>query len=344
VSGAPVAATTSVTLILSLITPTYVMQASDRRVIAHEDGVVVWHDDARNKALFVAERFIFAYTGVADVDGDTGGFLQARLASALGRGQSLDGAVSETGQMLADYLRALRPGAERRLALVGVGWSDEPRMALRVPLHVWTSNSMGPDGEWRADIGGEFKAHSKRLAAGMPFSLMISGVGLDETPRAQLYAQLAIHIGTSNDPEATAVILIDAIRAQAGRDDAVGRGVMVNTLPITPGPPQEIVLVAGPPRLDVRTFTYIPEGEYEGRLLGPLIVASNGSQIEDIVAEGPGILGPVGGTTGIVYRDPTAPPMRTGAIGQRINQYDFGRNDPCWCGSGKKYKKCHGAS
>ena len=21
-----------------------------------------------------------------------------------------------------------------------------------------------------------------------------------------------------------------------------------------------------------------------------------------------------------------------------------GRNDPCWCGSGKKYKKCHGAS
>jgi uncharacterized protein YecA (UPF0149 family) len=22
----------------------------------------------------------------------------------------------------------------------------------------------------------------------------------------------------------------------------------------------------------------------------------------------------------------------------------IGRNDPCWCGSGKKYKKCHGAS
>ncbi|HWO49514.1 MAG: SEC-C metal-binding domain-containing protein [Solirubrobacterales bacterium] len=21
----------------------------------------------------------------------------------------------------------------------------------------------------------------------------------------------------------------------------------------------------------------------------------------------------------------------------------MGRNDPCWCGSGKKYKKCHGA-
>lgn len=22
---------------------------------------------------------------------------------------------------------------------------------------------------------------------------------------------------------------------------------------------------------------------------------------------------------------------------------EIGRNDPCWCGSGKKYKKCHGA-
>jgi len=22
----------------------------------------------------------------------------------------------------------------------------------------------------------------------------------------------------------------------------------------------------------------------------------------------------------------------------------LGRNDPCWCGSGKKYKRCHGAA
>jgi uncharacterized protein YecA (UPF0149 family) len=22
----------------------------------------------------------------------------------------------------------------------------------------------------------------------------------------------------------------------------------------------------------------------------------------------------------------------------------LGRNDPCWCGSGKKFKKCHGAA
>jgi preprotein translocase subunit SecA len=25
------------------------------------------------------------------------------------------------------------------------------------------------------------------------------------------------------------------------------------------------------------------------------------------------------------------------------NEHDIGRNDPCYCGSGKKFKKCHGA-
>ncbi len=25
------------------------------------------------------------------------------------------------------------------------------------------------------------------------------------------------------------------------------------------------------------------------------------------------------------------------------HEHDLGRNDPCWCGSGKKFKKCHGA-
>jgi len=29
---------------------------------------------------------------------------------------------------------------------------------------------------------------------------------------------------------------------------------------------------------------------------------------------------------------------------RRLGEHDqIGRNDPCWCGSGKKFKKCHGA-
>src|SRR3712207_6614156 len=30
---------------------------------------------------------------------------------------------------------------------------------------------------------------------------------------------------------------------------------------------------------------------------------------------------------------------------RRVGEHDqLGRNDPCWCGSGKKFKKCHGAA
>jgi preprotein translocase subunit SecA len=33
----------------------------------------------------------------------------------------------------------------------------------------------------------------------------------------------------------------------------------------------------------------------------------------------------------------------TNGSGPRVTGEKVGRNDPCPCGSGKKYKKCHGA-
>jgi preprotein translocase subunit SecA len=40
-----------------------------------------------------------------------------------------------------------------------------------------------------------------------------------------------------------------------------------------------------------------------------------------------------------------APPAQTVNTQQVVKpeEQKLGRNDPCWCGSGKKYKKCHGA-
>ena len=43
---------------------------------------------------------------------------------------------------------------------------------------------------------------------------------------------------------------------------------------------------------------------------------------------------------------PPAPQQSQGAFAQApaVNEHkDIGRNDPCWCGSGKKFKRCHGA-
>jgi preprotein translocase subunit SecA len=46
------------------------------------------------------------------------------------------------------------------------------------------------------------------------------------------------------------------------------------------------------------------------------------------------------------YADPDEEPAGgfTVVEQRRVDEHEqLGRNDPCWCGSGKKYKKCHGA-
>jgi preprotein translocase subunit SecA len=35
-------------------------------------------------------------------------------------------------------------------------------------------------------------------------------------------------------------------------------------------------------------------------------------------------------------------PAATTTEAKPVDKKKLGRNDPCWCGSGKKYKKCHG--
>jgi preprotein translocase subunit SecA len=44
---------------------------------------------------------------------------------------------------------------------------------------------------------------------------------------------------------------------------------------------------------------------------------------------------------GAYEEEPAGPPV----VEQRVvdEEHQVGRNDPCWCGSGKKFKKCHGA-
>jgi preprotein translocase subunit SecA len=47
---------------------------------------------------------------------------------------------------------------------------------------------------------------------------------------------------------------------------------------------------------------------------------------------------PVGGSSNASSGGPTGP-IRPGYSPAGVR---MGRNDTCWCGSGKKYKKCHG--
>jgi preprotein translocase subunit SecA len=51
--------------------------------------------------------------------------------------------------------------------------------------------------------------------------------------------------------------------------------------------------------------------------------------------------GPVEGQMAMTDEEPLLPaPVEQRRVD---HEHDLGRNDPCWCGSGKKFKKCHGA-
>jgi hypothetical protein len=41
------------------------------------------------------------------------------------------------------------------------------------------------------------------------------------------------------------------------------------------------------------------------------------------------------------YEEGEPPPDTPATIPIRNTEAKLGRNDPCWCGSGKKFKKCH---
>jgi len=53
-----------------------------------------------------------------------------------------------------------------------------------------------------------------------------------------------------------------------------------------------------------------------------------------------------GGATGLLEPEAVGEEVPIAPVEQRrVDEHDqIGRNDPCWCGSGKKFKKCHGAA
>jgi hypothetical protein len=67
----------------------------------------------------------------------------------------------------------------------------------------------------------------------------------------------------------------------------------------------------------------------------------------DIIGQGDFAISNYEGRTKFSFRIPTLEHIELTGIGRtkspEISQKPhLGRNDPCYCGSGKKYKKCHG--
>ena len=66
--------------------------------------------------------------------------------------------------------------------------------------------------------------------------------------------------------------------------------------------------------------------------------------VREVLESGPGDPDGSGkpGRNGAPRQRRAAPVGATAAIGGEAAAAKLGRNDPCWCGSGKKYKRCHG--
>jgi preprotein translocase subunit SecA len=72
----------------------------------------------------------------------------------------------------------------------------------------------------------------------------------------------------------------------------------------------------------------------------------DGLQYEHETAAGADVISAAGSASATALAAPpaSAPPASLAPQRQAINEHkDIGRNDPCWCGSGRKFKKCHGA-
>jgi hypothetical protein len=324
------------TLILSVITPNFVIQASDRRVTTIRDSQLVSVDDDRNKAVFVADRLTFAMTGAADIDGDTIEFFAAQLARGLGQGQTFEATFAQTGTMCGQYLAQRPDGLSAFLAFVGVGWTALPP-AERAPLIMWTSNAMDAEGQWLARAERDFETHTAELPEGEPFRLLISGAGLEAQQAERLHLELVGLTAAGDQPAPVGDLLTNHVRQAAEKDLSVGGGVMVNCIPFACGRPDgSIMMVGGAPQPDVRTFTYFPVGQNDGIYLGPYFVGSEGTAMSGFHGQGEP------GSFGIAYGSNRSEKQRRAVVGQRINTIEIGRNDPCWCGSGKKLKRCHG--
>ena len=85
--------------------------------------------------------------------------------------------------------------------------------------------------------------------------------------------------------------------------------------------------------------------QLEEPALQPMQARESSLSYEHETSAGAEVIAAAGGAA-TALAAPPAPSDGSGTFAQApaVNEHkDIGRNDPCWCGSGKKYKRCHGA-
>lgn len=271
------------TLVLSLLTPTHALQASDRKVVSIRRGEIVDDDELRNKAVLFRDRWAFGFTGLAELGPD--GRTDLWLADALSHAdQSLPPgdhdprvlfraiAQRATAEFSRREIRRL-PAELRRHAFVGVCWGRFPDVAQPLPYLVLISNFHD---RTIGELGHATDAFDFFIERGEPGTSTIYWTGelLDRRevraigaikridPRAPGFAQAAIRL------------MVEQIRSVASRRRTVGRGVLTVDIPaeVIDSARAERFILHGSPRQEQVTFLYFPPGSEDATVYGPTYV------------------------------------------------------------------------
>jgi uncharacterized protein YchJ len=308
------------TLVVGAQNNDYALQVSDRRLTA-EDGLVV--DDESNK-LFVFEsdacRFVVGYSGLARFSGpgsfETKDWLSTILRDSAPPDFNPDAIVER-----------LRLAATRQFKMKGVRRLPSSARLLSIMLNGFVYTKGGPLAAYCMITNYQDYERGKDNTEPWPEFRMLWHI-LRNPPRPAWNVQ---RIGFW---KAFGTKQLEAVRSLV-REGRPAKAVVAKTVEL-------IREISGPPGT----------GNTVGRQLMSAVMTVNAAQgsqfayhtdVEQSTYHMPAVIFAKSDIGGVIFRDATltavAPDGQPAAVGYPKQP----RNQLCACGSGKKYKRCHGA-
>jgi hypothetical protein len=271
------------TLVLSLLTPTHALQASDRKVVSIHRGKIVEEDDQRNKAVLFRDRWAFGFTGLAELGPNQRTDLW--LADALSRAdQSLPPGDHDprilfraVARRATDEFRRreiLRlPSELRRHAFVGVCWGRFPDAAQPLPYVVLISNFHDRRVGELKHATDAFDFFISRADPGVS-TIYWTGELLDRSEVRAISAIKRIHPRAPGFAAAAIRLMVQQVRSVASRRRTVGRGVLTLDIPgkVIESRRSERFILHSSPNPEQVTFLYFPPGSEDATIHGPTYV------------------------------------------------------------------------
>jgi hypothetical protein len=266
------------TLVLSVLTHREVVQVSDRRfAYLGRDRSIAWTDDEKNKAVLFCGRLAFSFTGFGDLGPDrrTDLWLAKGLAGWVAEAERSEERQDQRHliEALADRATALFRKLryrDHRHAFVAVGWarfSSAPEDFR--PYLACISNFHDAEGNELDSVRETFGLWIRALGEDEGGFLWPAGQRLEPGVREALLAEVS-EADRQRSPQLLVEALGESVRAIAGRNEYVGKGLMINVLPRTSLRGDGHMAVAGPPVSDTQTFLYVPPTGRNAVQLGPV--------------------------------------------------------------------------